>query len=294
MSFLYTIASVLFANTILWSIFRAINFRHHRKVYLIIISVCELGSILYFAIIGILTVSSMMAAGGSPYEVALISFYFLAEAAGILTGYMLTIALYFKDVKLFKSRRQRQFEREARDKKQRIKAAILFYGGLSLVALALIGLGIASYVLLSGLNVYFYIFVIAGVLLLIFLLVYFIVTKPNTNQEVKKGNVLFFVKTNGQYYIYSGELDGDSTIESKLGDISIEYMLTDFGILVENKDKIRVFGITPSEFDARLLNTISLEKEEKDYTNIFNEFNRYQRKKIVLDENRSIKTIVNI
>lgn len=289
MEFIYTIVSVFFVNYILWRIFCAINFKNYKKIYLIIITVCEVGS----SIVSIVTViASLPLVEDNKLSYLLLG---LSSALGILTGYILTLGMHLNGVKLFKTRRQRKFAKEAKSDFERKRDTIIFYSIVSLVGALLIGASITTYCLFKEFNLYFYIFIIAGALVFVYLIVFTILSlSSNKEKPVSKGKVIFFIKTDGKYFVYSDSLDGNNNIESKLGNIGIEYILSDFGVLVKNKEKIRVLGITPSEFDYSLLNGITLNKDTDDLSYILDEFNKYQRKKIVVDESNKISSIANI
>lgn len=295
MTFLYTLASVFITNYIVWIIIRAIGFKHHRLVYLILITIFELTSVITWGIIAILSAVSYVSYTEDKTGLFMLILDYLGYMLGVLSAYLLTLVLHLRGVKIFKSRRQREFERESKTPKQRLIANVLFYSLLSVLGLSLIGLGIGTFFMLNGQNAFFYSLTISGILLFIFLLVNFILSKTKAKDKpVTKGKVLFFVKTNGTYYTYFDTLDNGGKIEDKLGRIGEEYILTDFGVLIMNNDKIRVLGITPSEIEMSLLDNISLKKEEKDLSYILNEYSKYQRKKIVLNQDQTINKIANI
>ena len=286
MGFLSTLVSCFFITYILWIIFRALNVKNGRKIYVILIVLFETGTIIFniYYLIRILISDINNNLG---FNTILADAYsFGSYPLAILTALIITLMLTLSDVKIFKSRRSRAFEREANGKKN--IPAIIFNIVSITIGLILLGVAITILVLSKKLNAYFFTIGGFGLLFILIGLVILIRDFGFSNKERKpKGRCLFFIKTNGTYYTYLYEANNKS-LEESLCAIGSTYILTDFGVIKTKDGKYNVFGITPNEIDDSLINSIELEKENRDFSPAFNLMNKYKRISITLDENNSV------
>ena len=294
MSFLSSLVSCFFINYILWLIFRALNVKNARKVYIILISVIEGGTIIFniYYLIRVLIYDFSHKVAFN--DILLDTYYYGSYPLAIFCALIITLMLTLSGVRLIKSRRTRAFEREINGGKS--ISTTVFNIVLLSVGVILLGVAVAILILSNGVNVYFFtiggfglLFIILGIVLLINY------SKGLSGKEKKvKGNNLFFVKTNGTYYTYYYEANKGQSLEESLGRIGSIYIPTDFGVLKTIDNKYNVYGITPSDIEMELVDSINLPKIDNDYSDAFNSMSKYKRVLVTLDENNNVSNVRDI
>lgn len=278
MNLIITCLSTFFYNYIIILILGLLRVRNKRKISIIIVSIFNIGEAL---ILGFNMFNDKTYSDQFYYW-----YYYLTEIGGVLIAYFVTLVILLRGTGIhIKSRRQRQFEREYDESKK--KYAILFDILMVLLTILMISLAVLTIVYRSHIKNY-YLYLIASIiigLITISLSIYSITIDlkiKDSNPKIK-GLTLFIIKDNNNYksYIYDGK---NGSLEDNLGKISNIYTFTNYGSIKSNDGNYNVLGIAPSNFDSDLYNEIKLFAFDDRFNEVYNEFNRYNKKKIVLDE----------
>lgn len=278
LNFISLAVSVFFTNFILITIIKI--FTRKRIVPLIIISIADIGSILGYLVNLFLT----------NFDVVTL-LYTLGNIIGIAVAYIATLMMILENVTLFKSRRAREFERGINNKE-----------GTSIPRniIASICLGVSTILLVYGIiNLSHYnskllfttIGVLIGALATLCLAVYFFVSGRPTHKKIKAQNLLFVLILPEKTILYGAESDYQEAL-GKLNDI---YIIDEYGLLITPTHSYIVKGMKSNSFTKELEENIKmLPVDVALYQNALVEFNKYQRKKITIDEAGKIISIRNI
>ena len=114
------------------------------------------------------------------------------------------------------------------------------------------------------------------------------------HKVLRAENLLFVVDLDGQKKVYQAKLSKEFTIEQALGKLNELYLLDEYGLIVTPSHHYIVKGIK-LEYSARaLLETIQMAPYEGNLDEALANFQKYNRKKIILDENNKIVKITQI
>ncbi len=311
MNFLYTFVSSFFINYLVIWIVSLFNFKKRNLISLIIISVFNIVSIILNALaLWELYVNIAMNNAFNEY------LDYLLNDVGVLLGnifaYIATLILLIGGRKIFKTRRQKQYLNAVQNKSllPAIIAIILFIllGIGSLIYAIFISINFSMVLLINAVASYGLMLVFFGIAYYIFFINFTNKTSSsptaNINSNVINATIinktkvdlslLFILHLGNNKYYFKGLLDNNHTINYYLGHLLDVYVLTDFGTINLENEKVIVKGIKVDKIDQNLLQEIKLSRLRPDekLLNVLSNFERYRIKNIYLDNNYNIVKII--
>lgn len=277
--------STFITNYIIMFIIRVLPLRNKRVWQSVVISLFCLGEIIGYVLIFIL-----------PYTLDLITILeVIGSIFGVLIGYIASMMIVLDGVSIFKSRRLKEFERNLNNKEGRsfpkwilaiiavsLSSILLIYGIITLIhydsklLLTTIGLFVGAVIFL-GVGIYL-----------------FICGAPK-HKKIHAENLLLIVDIEGQKTIYQAKLSKDFTIEHALGKLMDIYMLDEFGLIITPSNHYIVKGIKLDYSTKDILKEIQMTPYEGNaFDEAIKNFQKYNRKKIILDEQNQIQKITII
>lgn len=206
------------------------------------------------------------------------SFYYLLSLLGNITGFIAIYILFFNCIITFKSRRSRKFMRAINRKEELMKAKYVQIF-LYIIGFLLIIYGLFSISSIKGITI-----LVCGILIIFLPLVF-----------KNKKNILFLLQINDTKYLYKKEITNNESINDYLGDLKDNYILDDFGFIIDNKITYHCYFLQIKEDTNNYLQTITLDRyDEPLIIDAYKEFSKLKQKKIILDENKKIVKIVEI
>lgn len=284
MNFISSLISLFVVNTILTLIINALPIRNKRNWQIGVITLVDIGSIIGYAAILFQSHFDLL------YLLST-----LGNILGELTAYVASMMLILEDVKIFKSRRLRQFERDINNKSGRslprnilaLICFIIFVVLLTYTIISFINYNETILVSLIGSSL--------GVLVALGLGIYFLISGLPQHKSIKAENILFIINTPTDKIIFEANLNKEFTIDDALGKLYDTYIIDEYGLIVTPTNKYIVKGIKINKFDNDLLAKIQMTKDnDSKFKDVILEFQKYNRKKIILDENNKIVKISNI
>lgn len=216
----------------------------------------------------------------------------LGSSLGVIIAYVAAMMIVLDGISLFKSKRYREFERGINQKDgasipKNIFSIISFI--ISAILLTYIIFSIINYnsnILISLIGT------IIGLIIFTILGIYFYISGKPLHQTLKSSNLLLYIKLPNEELVYEQTLSKDLTIEQALGEFGNVYMLDEFGLIITPSIKYVVKGVMITKLNKELLKGLNMKKlDPNPYQSILPNFQKYNRKKIVLDELNNIKSI---
>lgn len=266
------------------AIIRALPLKNKRVWQIAIISIFCLGEIAGY--VGIML---------SLYEVELLFILeLIGSIFGVIIGYAASMMIILDDIRLFKSKRLKEFERNLNNKEgtsfpRWILALIAGSLGIMLFVYGIILVtNYDSKLLLTIIGLFI------GTVIFLAVSIYLFVSGAPKHKTIRAENLLFVVDVEGQKSVYQTKLSKEFTIEQALGKLMEIYILDEYGLIITPSNHYIVKGIK-LEYSAKdLLKTIQMTPYEGNLDEALSKFQKYNRKKIILDENNKIIKITQI
>ncbi len=276
--------STFITNYFIMFIIRILPFRNKRLWQSIIISLFCLGEISGYVLIML-----------ELYEVELLFILeLIGSIFGVLIGYVASMMLVLDGVKLFKSRRLKEFERNLNNKEGTSvpRWILAIISGVLGIMLFIYGIIISIHydkqLLITIIGLFL------GAIAFLGTSIFFFLSGASKHKVLRAENLLFVVDLDGQKKVYQAKLSKEFTIEQALGKLNELYLLDEYGLIVTPSHHYIVKGIK-LEYSARaLLETIQMAPYEGNLDEALANFQKYNRKKIILDENNKIVKITQI
>lgn len=271
--------STFITNYIITIIIRALPIRHKRNWQ-----------------IGIISLSCLLEIGGYLWIVIasrttdfLTIIEIIGSCLGVLIGYIASLMMVLDGVTLFKSKRLREFERSY-NQKDGASVPRKVLGSISLsLGLLLLVYGIITAIHYNSRLLWNCIGLFIGGVAFTGVAIYFFISSTPQHKSIHAENLLFIVDFEGTKNLYLANLSKENTIESYLGKIIDLYILDEFGLIITPSSHYIVKGIKLEYSSKDLMKEIQMNLYEgKDFDEAIAQFQRYNRKKIVLDENHKI------
>ncbi len=284
MNFISSLISLFVINTLLTIIINALPIRNKKYWQIGAITLVDIGSIIGYVSIFFQNHFDLL--------------YFLSilgNILGELTAYVASMMLILENVKIFKSRRLRQFERDINNKSGRSLPRNI----LALICFSIFCI-LLAYTIISSINYNETILASLigsslGVLVALGVGIYFLISGLPQHKSLKAENLLFIISTPTEKIIFEANLNKEFRIDDALGELYDTYIIDEYGLIVTPTEKFIVKGIKVNKYDNDLLSKIKMTKNnDSRFKNVILEFQKYNRKKIVLDENNQIVKINNI
>lgn len=281
MNFISLAVSVFISNYIFMMIIKILPFRNKRLWQGILISVSNLGSIIFYLTTSLLN-----------FEI--ITFlYSLGNILGILLAYVASMMIVFDGIILFKSKRLKEFERNLKNKDNHSiskKVLGIVFFALSILLIIFGTLSLLNYdpklkVTIIGTFI--------GAIISISLALFFLIKKDNSH--VRGAKFMFIITLPEKKLVFCEEINKENSEAFLLGKINDAYILDDYGILITHENKYMVKGIKVNSISNDYINSINMNTcNYEGYENALLEFQKYNRKKIIVNENKEIVKIINI
>ncbi|MDE7106395.1 MAG: hypothetical protein K2O22_04430, partial [Anaeroplasmataceae bacterium] len=277
--------STFISNYIIMAIIRALPFRNKRVWQSAVITLFCLGEIIGYILIFV-----------SPYALDLITILeVIGSIFGVIIGYVASMMIVLDGITLFKSRRLKEFERNLNNKEGRsfprwILATISGSLGLMLLIYGIItALHYDSKLLLTIIGL------CIGAVLFIGVSIYLFISGAPKHKSIRAENLLFLVDYEGQKLLYQAKLSKEFTIEDALGEIMSIYMIDEYGLIITPTNHFIVKGLKLEYSAKHMLKNIQMTLfEGNDFDEALSHFQKYNRKKIILDEQNHIQKITMI
>ncbi|MDE7384405.1 MAG: hypothetical protein K2M84_01460 [Anaeroplasmataceae bacterium] len=277
--------STFISNYIIMFIVRVLPLRNKRLWQSIVISLFCLGEIVGYILIFV-----------TPYTLDLITILeVIGSIFGVLIGYVASMMIVLDGITLFKSRRLKEFERNLNNKEgtsfpRWILAIISGSLGLMLLIYGIITtLNYDSKLLLTVIGLFI------GAALFIGVAIYLFISGAPKHKTIHAENLLFIVDFEGKKTIYQAKLSKEFTIENALGKLMEVYILDEYGLIITPSNHYIVKGLK-LEYSAKdMLKEINMSVFEGNaFDEAIKNFQKYNRKKIILDEQNHIQKITII
>lgn len=219
----------------------------------------------------------------------------VGSCLGVLIGYIASLMMILDGVTLFKSKRLREFERSYNQKDgPSVPRKVL--GGISLsLGILLLVYGIITIIHYDSRLLWNCIGLFVGGVAFTGVAIYFFLSSAPQHKTLHAENLLFVVDFEGTKYIYQANLSKENTIEACLGKIMDLYILDEFGLIITPSNHYIVKGIKLEYSSKDLLKDIHMKLYEgNEFNEAILQFQRYNRKKIILDEENKIKKVTLI
>ncbi|MDE7214026.1 MAG: hypothetical protein K2N42_05555 [Anaeroplasmataceae bacterium] len=277
--------STFISSYIIMFIVRVLPLRNKRVWNSIIISLFAVGEILGYLLIFV-----------TPYALDLITILeVVGSIFGVLIGYVAAMMIVLDGITLFKSRRLKEFERNLNNKEgtsfpRWILATISVTLGLMLLIYGIItALNYDSKLLLTIIGLF------VGAAIFIGVSIYLFISGAPKHKTIRAENLLFIVDYEGEKMIYQANITKEFTIEHALGKLMEMYMLDEYGLIITPSNHYIVKGLKLEYSAKNMLNEIHMDKYEGNaFDEAIQNFRKYNRKKIILDEQNHIKKITMI
>lgn len=312
MNFLYTFVSAFFVNyLVIWIISLLTTSKKRNLIALIIISIFNLANIILNAL-SLWDAYLAIASQNALNEYTSVLLNGVGNLFASIIAYLATLVLLLDGKKIFKSRRQKQYLNAVNKKS-------LMWPIIAIIVFLLLGVACLVYGIITSIH-FTYDLLIAtfgayGMMVVFFGLAYYIfyinfttdkrlVNTANENSNVINATILnktkvdlsllFILHLGNNKYYFKGNLDEIHTINYYLGQILNVYVLTDFGSINKENEKIIVKGIKVERIDENLLKEIKLQRIQPDerFLNIVSNFERYRTKTIFLNSAGQIEKII--
>lgn len=282
MDFISIALGLFLSNLFIRFIINILPLRKKRIWQLIIISLYDLSSLITYASIFFIATDIYTILAG------------VGGVLGVLIAYIATLMIILDGVKLFKSKRLKEFEREINQKEgTSIPKNIV---GIVFLILATILLGFSIFVItkynptllltLIGALIGFTLFTILGIL--------FIMSGKAVHTKINSSNLMLVINLPSKTLTYTCTINKELSVDDALGKIKDIYYLDEFGLLITPNTKYLVKGMKSDEMSNDCLNSLKMQLMDDRFDHITTNFKKYSRQKITVDENLNITKIQEI
>lgn len=282
MNIISTAISVFISNYIIIAIIRLLPLKKKTLWQTIILSFYNLGSIVGYL---------WMILSANELSLLLI-LELLSSILGVVIAYTASMMIVLDGIVLFKSKRLREFERSYHQKDgTSIPRNILAVISLSL-SIALFTYGIVSLLNYDKRLLISCIGTFLGMAIFLGLAIYFFISGKAQHKTIKAENLLLIVQIEDKKILLAAELSKDQTLETLLSPLADIYILDEYGLIVTPHMRYIVKGVKLDYLSKDILKSLQMQSFTDSVLNeALKEFQKYNRKKIILDENYSIKKI---
>ncbi len=283
--------SMFISNIIIIRIINYLPFRNKRAWSIGVISFYDGGGILGYLSYLLYTIFN----GDINTMTILYMLEDIGSIIGIIVAYIASLMMILDNVRIFKSRRLREYERGLKNEDGKSVPRQIF-GLISLI----ISLGLGIYLIFTILNynkeILFSVIGAAAVFLLfVGLTIYFFVTGKSLHKKITAPALILQITLPDFSVLFEADLSKDFTIADALNGLDKEYLLDELGLLITPDKKYLVKGINVQSIKREHITNLKMQRITSNKFDLaFKEFKKYARMKIVLDENNQITKISSI
>lgn len=282
MDFISVALSLFLSNLFIRFIINILPIRKKRLWHLIVISLHDLSSLITYVGVFFLTTDI--------YTIL----YGIGGILGVIIAYVATLMIILDGVKIFKSRRLKEFERSINQKE-----------GASIPKNIVGAIFIISAIVLFGYSVFLFmnfdptllptlIGVIVLGLILLGLGIYFIVSGRALHSNIKAHNLMLVINLPSNTLTYTATITKELSVDDALGKIKDMYYLDEFGLLITSNSKYLVKGMKADSIPNEYLESLKMKLMDDRFDHITNNYKKYSRQKITVDNNLNIIKIQDI
>ena len=282
MDFISVALSLFLSNLFIRFIINILPIRKKRLWHLIIISLHDLSSLITYVGVFFLTTDI--------YTIL----YGIGGILGVIIAYVATLMIILDGVKIFKSRRLKEFERSINQKE-----------GASIPKNIVGAIFIISVIVLFGYSVFLFmnfdstllptlIGVIVLGLILLGLGIYFIVSGRALHSNIKAHNLMLVINLPSNTLTYTATITKELSVDDALGKIKDMYYLDEFGLLITPNSKYLVKGMKADSIPNEYLESLKMQLMDDRFDHITYNYKKYSRQKITVDNNLNIIKIQDI
>ena len=276
MNFISVAISMLISNLFIRFIINILPFKKKRSCHLIIISLYDLSSLITYIKVFF-----------TPTDITTI-LYGIGGILGVIIAYITTLMIILDGVRIFKSKRLKEFERgvNLKDGKSLPKNIV----GFVFVALFLVLIGYSIFLIINY-NPTLLSTLIGSILIsLIFLglAIYFFISGKAVNTKISSNKLMLVINLPYETLTYIAEINKELSENDALGKMNEMYYLDELGLLITPSDKYLVKGMKADSIPNEYLESIKMKRLDNRYDHITSNYKKYSRMKIVIDENGNI------
>ena len=278
LNFISVAISIFISNFIIITIIRHLPIRKNQLWQLIIITIYNVGGLI-FEFVGILS-----------YEMNIINIlYVLGNVIGVGIGYTATLMIILDRKLIFKSRRLKQFERDLKNNGEKsISRNIISIVCLSIFIILTV-YGIISVLHYDSSLLITIIGVFIGAIISLALAIYFFISGMPQHTKIKASNLLFMISLPDDILLYHANLTKEYTLEVALASLQDLFYIDEYGLIITPTERYIVKGIHLETFNQEMNEKIELKRfYDSKFDEAIKNFQKYNRKKIILDENNKI------
>lgn len=268
--------SLLISNLFIRFIINILPFRKKRLLHLIIISLYDLSSLLTY--IGVFFVST---------DISTI-LYGIGGILGVIIAYITTLMVILDGVRIFKSKRLKEFERgvNLKDGKSLSKNIV----GIVFLILFAVLIGYSIFLFTNYNSTLLVTLIGTMVIGLIFLglSIYFFISGKAVHTTIKAQKLMLVINLPFETLTYVAEINKNLSENEALGKINEMYYLDELGLLITPSDKYLVKGMKADSIPNDYLESIKMQRLDNRYDHITSNYKKYSRMKITIDENGNI------
>ncbi len=275
--------STFIVSSIIMAIINVLPIRKKRLWDIIIISIYSLGELGSYLLMFLYNINDLN---------LIITLEIISSILGIIIGYIAIMMIILDGIKIFKSKRLKEFERNLnnKDSKSIPKWIFSIISGILCIILLIIGLittiNYTKSLLISIIGLYI------GFLIFLLLSIYLFITGLSKHKNIKASNLLFIVDFENHKYIYTSTINKEFSINDALGSIQDVYLIDEYGLLITPIKHYVVMGIKLEYSGKKYLDDINMEKiESNEFDEIISKYQKYNKKRIEIDEFNNIKSI---
>lgn len=287
MNFISLAVSIFITNYIFIHILRLLPIRRNKLWASIIISLAD-------GIVIINYIRILISMFQQEIELTYILEY-VGNILGVFIGYAAAMMIILDGVQIFKSKRYREFERGIKQKDGRSMPRSVLAVICTTLFIILLAFDIFTILHYNPNNLYSIIGTSVGAAVSLGFAIYFFLSGKPIHTTLKSSKLLFILQLQNQHYFFKQELSKELTEEIALNNLHNIYLLDEYGLLITPTEKYVIKGIKVNKIDPEIIKNFNMTYlNPSPYNEILEHIQKYNRKKIYIDEQNHVTKTINI
>ena len=282
MNFISLALSTFISNLFIRFIINILPLRKKRLWHLIVISLYDLSSLLTY--VGVFFM---------PTDIYTL-LYGIGGILGVLIAYISTLMIILDGVKVFKSRRLKEFERSINQKEGKSVPKNIVGIIFILLSLVLVGYSVFLFTNYDPTLLSTIVGVIILSLILLGLGIFFMISGKALHSNISAHNLMLIINMPDKVLTYTATINKSLSVDEALGKIKDMYYLDEFGLLITPDAKYLVKGMKCESISNEYLDSLKMQLMDDRFDNITVNYKKYSRQKITVDNNLNIIKIQDI